>query len=69
LFPWLACQPLTHIALGGHPPLQELHSLHKLELVQLESWLDAQVQAGKALPLKDGEAYKRRREALCSTEV
>ncbi|KAJ9530727.1 hypothetical protein QJQ45_014879 [Haematococcus lacustris] len=45
----------------------ELESLHKLEVVQLENFLDAQVQAGKASPLKDAGAFRRKREALYNT--
>ncbi|GFH25878.1 predicted protein [Haematococcus lacustris] len=45
----------------------ELESLHKLEVVQLENFLDAQVQAGKASPLKDASAFRRKREALYNT--
>lgn len=44
---------------------QELENLHKLEIVHLENFLDGQVQAGKAMPLKDG--YRRKREQLLST--
>ncbi|MEW5299981.1 MAG: hypothetical protein WDW36_002946 [Sanguina aurantia] len=43
----------------------ELENLHKLEIVHLENFLDGQVQAGKAMPLKDG--YRRKREQLLST--
>mmetsp|Transcript_9940 Transcript_9940/g.27037 ORF Transcript_9940/g.27037 Transcript_9940/m.27037 type:complete len:437 (+) Transcript_9940:117-1427(+) len=49
--------------------IMELQSLHKLEMVQLENFLDGQVQAGKAVPLRDGEAYRRRRDALSNTVV
>lgn len=47
---------------------QELENLHKLEVVQLENFLDAQVAAGKAVPLKDEGAFRRRREQLYSTQ-
>ncbi|KAF5836710.1 hypothetical protein DUNSADRAFT_5537 [Dunaliella salina] len=49
--------------------IMELQSLHKLEMVQLENFLDAQVQAGKAVPLRDGDAYRRRRDALSNAVV
>jgi hypothetical protein len=35
--------------------------------VQLEAFLDAQVQAGKAVPLRDEGAFRRRREAIYAT--
>lgn len=38
--------------------------MHKLEVVSLENFLDGQVQAGKANPLKDG--FRRKREQLFS---
>eukprot|EP00798_Chlamydomonas_sp_ICE-L_P028800 gene28801-31989_t len=43
----------------------ELRNLHNLEIVHLENFLDGQVRAGKAVPLKDG--FQRKREALLST--
>lgn len=42
--------------------IAELESLHKLEVVQMENFLDAQVMAGKALPLPD--AFQRKRDAI-----
>jgi len=48
--------------------VMELENLHRLELVQLEAFLDNQVQAGKAVPLKDKEVFKRKREQLLSTQ-
>mmetsp|Transcript_11125 Transcript_11125/g.19420 ORF Transcript_11125/g.19420 Transcript_11125/m.19420 type:complete len:389 (-) Transcript_11125:875-2041(-) len=42
----------------------ELENLHNLEMVQLESFLDAQVAAGKAVPLKDEGVFRRKREAI-----
>lgn len=63
--------PRLHVALlawllaAPFPSLQELENLHKLEVVHLENFLDGQVAAGKAVPLKDG--FKRKRETLLST--
>lgn len=51
-----------HVPVGA---LQELENLHKLEIVHLENFLDGQVQAGKAMPLKDG--YRRKREQLINS--
>jgi hypothetical protein len=45
--------------------VSELESLHRLEVVSLENFLDGQVMAGKAVPLKDG--FRRKREQLLST--
>lgn len=42
--------------------ISELESLHKLEVVQLECFLDGQALAGKAVPLADG--YHRKREII-----
>lgn len=39
--------------------------MHRLEIVSLENFLDGQVQAGKAVPLKDG--FRRKREQVLST--
>ena len=47
-------------------PEQELESLHKLEVVSLENFLDGQVLAGKATPLEDG--FRRKREQLFSSQ-
>ncbi len=47
--------------------IQELENLHRLEIVQLEAFLDAQVQAGKAVPLKDDGVFRRKRETLYAT--
>mmetsp|Transcript_15962 Transcript_15962/g.28660 ORF Transcript_15962/g.28660 Transcript_15962/m.28660 type:complete len:369 (-) Transcript_15962:795-1901(-) len=44
----------------------ELESLHRLEIVHLENFLDAQALAGKTVPLKDG--FRRKREQILSTE-
>ena len=55
-----SCSP--HFSL---PLAQELENLHKLEVVHLENFLDGQVQAGKAVPLKNG--FRRKKEALFST--
>jgi hypothetical protein len=40
----------------------ELESLHRLEVVSLENFLDGQVLAGKAVPLKD--AFRRKRDQI-----
>jgi len=40
----------------------ELESLHRLEVVSLENFLDGQAIAGKARPIKDG--FRRKREQL-----
>ena len=45
--------------------VNELESLHRLEIVSLENFLDGQVQAGKAVPLKDG--FRRKREQVLSS--
>lgn len=44
----------------------ELESLHRLEIVSLENFLDGQVLAGKAVPLKD--AFRRKREQIIFRE-
>ncbi|GFR42594.1 hypothetical protein Agub_g3524 [Astrephomene gubernaculifera] len=46
--------------------VSELEQLHKLELAHLENFLDGQVLAGKATPLKDPGAFRRKREQLFS---
>ncbi|GAX85315.1 hypothetical protein CEUSTIGMA_g12732.t1 [Chlamydomonas eustigma] len=45
--------------------VSELESLHRLEVVSLENFLEGQVMAGKAVPLKDG--FRRKREQLLCT--
>ena len=47
--------------------VNELESLHRLEIVSLENFLDGQVQAGKAVPLKDG--FRRKREQVLSSAL
>ncbi|EFJ52709.1 hypothetical protein VOLCADRAFT_115660 [Volvox carteri f. nagariensis] len=49
--------------------VSELEQLHKLELAHLENFLDAQVLAGKATPLKDPGAFRRKREQLFSLSL
>jgi len=49
--------------------VMELENLHRLEIVQLESFLDNQVQAGKAVPLKDVSAFRRKREVLYNSPI
>lgn len=44
----------------------ETEAQHRQDIVQLESFLDGQVRAGKAVPLKDEGAYRRKRELLHS---
>ena len=56
-----------HSYAHGNTVAQELETLHRLEVVQLEAFLDAQVQAGKAVPLRDEGAFRRRREAIYAT--
>ena len=62
-----SCKPSPlYLIPSPPPPPEELENLHKLEVVQLENFLDAQVQAGKASkPIHDG--FRRKREQLYST--
>lgn len=43
--------------------LQDLDSLHRLEVVHLENFLEGQAQAGKYVPLRDS-TFRRKRELL-----
>ncbi|KAG2497380.1 hypothetical protein HYH03_004538 [Edaphochlamys debaryana] len=49
--------------------VSELEQLHKLEMAHLENFLDGQVLAGKATPLRDPGAFRRRREQLFSLSL
>lgn len=58
-------RPFKHSHAAAKPE-QELESLHKLEVVSLENFLDGQVLAGKATSLEDG--FRRKREQLFSSQ-
>ncbi|KAG2437819.1 hypothetical protein HXX76_005439 [Chlamydomonas incerta] len=49
--------------------VSELEQLHKLEMAHLENFLDGQVLAGKATPLRDPGAFRRKREQLFSLAI
>ncbi|GIL94680.1 hypothetical protein Vretimale_910 [Volvox reticuliferus] len=51
------------------PKIFILNGLSQLELAHLENFLDAQVLAGKATPLKDPGAFRRKREQLFSLSL
>eukprot|EP00198_Chlamydomonas_reinhardtii_P007796 XP_001697133.1 predicted protein [Chlamydomonas reinhardtii] len=49
--------------------VSELEQLHKVEMAHLENFLDGQVLAGKATPLRDPGAFRRKREQLFSLAI